>query len=136
MFVKLAAIAALTLTAVTPSSAQMDGSAGQWRCRHANQTISNNPFETWMYEFQLNLGGHGGFRAQGTYTAMTAGFGVAFQAQGRWQQSSEGIMVQGTEQRSDGTQMRFLLVFTSISPDVISNRYQSPNGILVTHCER
>ncbi|WP_375459037.1 hypothetical protein [uncultured Enterovirga sp.] len=119
-----------------PVSAQGGGAAGQWRCRHANQSVSNNRFENWIYEFGLALFPNGGFQAQGSYTAMTAGFSVPLVAQGRWQQSNQGVVVRGSEQRQDGTRQPLTLVFTSVTQGVMSNRFQSAQGILATYCSR
>lgn len=120
-----------------PVDARAQGTAaGVWQCRHANQSMTNNAFENWIYEFQLALSPDGAFQAQGSYTAMTAGFAVGFQAQGGWQQSAQGVAVTGSEWRQDGTSMRFLLLFTNISGSSMSNQYQSAQGRLLTYCQR
>ena len=116
--------------------AQAGGAAGQWRCQRANQSVTNNRFENWIYNFNLVLSPNGGFQAQGTYTAMTAGFSVPFVAEGQWHQSNQGVVADGSEHRQDGTGQRFFLAFDSIGQSAMSNRYQSPQGILLTHCSR
>lgn len=124
-------LAAMTL----PATAQIGGGATSWRCRHANQSVTGNRFENWLYEFSLALAPGGRFQAQGTYTAMTAGFSVPFVAEGQWQQSGQGVLVQGFERRQDGYVQPLTLVFTSVGGGVMSNRFQSPQGILLTHCQ-
>lgn len=129
--------AALLLAAggASPASAQQPVS-GQWQCQHANRSATDNAFENYIYEFTLGLKGDGTFSAQGNYIAQTNGFAVPFTAAGKWEQEQAGLVVNGTEQRQDGTAGQFVLVFSLVGDRAISNRFESANGSLLSYCQR
>jgi hypothetical protein len=129
---KLWILVPLGLAISAPATAQ--GVAGQWQCQMANQ--SNLATGTWTYNFVMALNPDGSFQAQGSYYALSAGFSVNFQAGGGWQQSSQGVLVQGNEQRQDGTAQQFMLVFTTVQGNAMSHRLQNAAGVLTLYCQR
>jgi hypothetical protein len=62
---------AILAIATSPQWAAAQSATGMWQCQQANQTVSNNGFENWMYQFRLNLASNGTFQAQGSYYAHT-----------------------------------------------------------------
>lgn len=122
--------------AVSSFGALAQDATGMWQCQQANQTVSNNGFENWMYEFRLSLAANGTFQAQGSYYAHTNGYNLPFVAEGKWLQESRGVVAQGMQQRQDVGMMQFGLVFTNVSERQMSNQYDSVNGRLRTYCER
>jgi len=133
----LSAAAALLLTVpFTSGVLAQDQLAGRWLCQHANQTVSNNAFENWIYEFALQLQSDGSFQAQGNYNAQTNGFAVPFMAQGQWGRQQGIVVVRGVEQQQGMGSRNFFLMFSNVSERVLSNQYQSANGKLLSHCER
>lgn len=132
VLVSIATVVAVLAMGTTASVAQ----DGRWQCQLANRTVSNNVFENFIYEFALALNANGTFQAQGNYNAQSNGFAVQFYAQGNWGQQQGGIVAQGQEQRQDGSNGPFTLVFTNISQREMSNQYESANGRLLTYCRR
>ena len=122
-----------SFTAVAAASAQ--NYAGQWRCEMANQTVSNNAFENWMYSFSLALHANGGFEAQGQYYAQTNGFNMPFQAQGNWQAVQGGLMARGQEQRQ-GYSGPFFLALTYYGPGSLGYRTSTASGNLAMACRQ
>lgn len=128
--------ALLALTALAPPALAQQGPAGRWECQFANQTVSNNAFENWIYEFALGLNPNGSFQAQGNYNAQTNGFAIPFYAEGSWSQSQGAIEVKGQQQQQGMGVTQFYLLFTNVTDRAMSSQYQSANGKLFTYCQR
>ena len=126
---------ALALACIAPASAGAQQFAGQWNCQLANQTVSNNAFENYMYQFALAIHQNGNFEAQGQYYAQTNGFNMPFQARGNWQAQQNQIIMQGQEQRQ-GYNGPFMLMFTWYGPGSMSYRTSTANGNLAMACEQ
>lgn len=119
--------------AIAPAAAQ--NYVGQWRCEMANQTVTNNAFENWMYSFSLALHGNGSFEAQGQYYAQTNGFNMPFYARGNWQQAQGGIIAKGQEQRQ-GFTGPFFLAMTYYGPGNMGYRTSGVAGNLAMACRQ
>lgn len=128
---------AATAVAATLSSAvaQQDKYVGQWNCQIANQTISNNRFENYMFSFGMSLQSNGSFRAQGMYWAETNGFNDPFNAQGQWQAFDEGITGNGQAFKQTGN-LPFVFAFRYHGPGSMTYRTQTANGQLAMACTR
>ena len=124
---------ALAVVLAAPAAAQ--NVAGQWRCQMGNQTVSNNAFENWMYEFALALYQNGSFEAQGQYYAQTNGFNMPFRARGSWEQAQGGIIAKGQEQRQ-GYSGPFFLALTYYGPGNMGYRTSTANGNLAMACRQ
>lgn len=132
---KSAFFGSLLCAALAPAASAQQNVVGQWRCDMANQSVSNNAFENWMYSFVLALHGNGSFEAQGQYFAQTNGFNMPFQARGGWQQSQGYIAVQGQEQRQ-GYNGPFTMLLTYYGPGSMSYRMSNANGNLAMACRQ
>lgn len=119
--------------AAAPASAQ--DVSGQWNCQLANQSVSNNAFENYMYTFGMALYGNGSFEARGQYYAQTNGFNLPFYARGNWQVQQGSVVVQGQEQRQ-GYNGPFLMMLTVYGPQSMSYRTSTANGNLAMACSR
>lgn len=126
-------VAALLFIPATVSTASAQNYTGQWQCQMANQSVTNNAFETWMYTFTLSLYQNGGFEAQGQYYAQTNGFNMAFYARGNWQQAQGGIIAQGQEQRQ-GYTGPFTLAMIYNGPGSMTYRTSTASGNLAIGC--
>ena len=124
---------ALLLAATVASAAQ--DYAGQWRCEMANQTVTNNAFENWMYSFALAFHANGNFEAQGQYYAQTNGFNVPFVARGNWQAVQGGVVARGQEQRQ-GYNGPFFLALTYYGPGSLGYRTSGVAGNLAMACRQ
>ena len=129
------AFAAILASIGTIAPAAAQNYVGQWRCEMANQTVTNNAFENWMYSFALALHGNGSFEAQGQYYAQTNGFNMPFYARGNWQQAQGGIVAQGQEQRQ-GFTGPFFLAMTYYGPGNMGYRTSGVAGNLVMACRQ
>ena len=136
IFIPLVAAIVAVLFPASAALAQQQGPAGRWQCQFANQTVSNNAFENWIYEFALSLNTNGSFQAQGNYNAQTNGFSIPFYAEGRWQQKPTGIEIVGKQQQQGNGVMDFVLWLTNVADRTMSSQYQSANGKLLTYCQR
>lgn len=129
---RLIAISLLWLSTMA-AIAHAQNFVGQWRCEMANQTVTNNAFENWMYSFGLALHQNGTFEAQGQYYAQTNGFNMPFQARGNWRQAQGGIIAQGQEQRQ-GYNGPFALALTYYGPGDMGYRHSGAAGNLAMAC--
>lgn len=116
-----------------PAAAQ--NVTGQWRCQLANQSVNNNAFENYIYNFGMTLYANGGFEAQGQYFAQTNGFNMPFQARGKWQAQQGMVVVQGQEQRQ-GYGGPFTMLLTVYNQSSMSYRTSTGNGNLAMACSR
>jgi len=130
---RLACIVLASGAAIPSAGAQ--NYVGQWRCEMANQTVTNNAFENWMYSFVLALYGNGSFEAQGQYYAQTNGFNMPFHARGNWQGSQSGVLVRGQEQRQ-GYNGPFTMALTYYGPGNMAYRMSSGSGNLAMACRQ
>lgn len=126
---------AAVLSLAWPAVASAQNVAGQWRCEMANQTVSNNTFENWMYSFTLALHPNMSFEAQGQYYAQTNGFNMPFYARGSWQTGQGSVAVQGQEQRQ-GYNGPFMMVLTYYGPGNMSYRTSTAQGNLAMMCRQ
>lgn len=112
---------------------------GVWHCQFANTPAGgdNNPYDSWMYQFDLQLGPDGGGYAQGSYYAQSAGYQEPFQAQGQWQQSSDGVglIFQGQANKQSGP-VPFMLVLRYADESNMMYRTQTASGIVTQACQR
>lgn len=131
--VMMASLLCLPVPAATIANAQ--NFIGQWRCEMANQTVTNNAFENWMYSFGLALHQNGSFEAQGQYYAQTNGFNMPFRARGAWQQAEGGIIAQGQEQRQ-GYSGPFALALMYYGPGNMGYRTSGAAGNLAMACRQ
>lgn len=130
---RLACVVLASGTAILPASAQIY--VGQWRCEMANQTVTNNAFENWMYSFALAINGNGSFEARGQYYAQTNGFNMPFMARGNWEGSQSGILVKGQEQRQ-GYSGPFMMALVYYGPGNLAYRMSSGSGNLAMACRQ
>lgn len=129
------ALGVLVASLATVATASAQNYAGQWRCEMANQTVSNNAFENWMYSFSLSLYGNGSFDAQGQYYAQTNGFNMPFRAQGSWEAVQGGLLAKGQEQRQ-GYSGAFFLALTYYGPGNMGYRTSTASGNLAMACRQ
>jgi hypothetical protein len=129
-FAGLVALLALCQTAAA-------NPAGTWNCQLSNQPQTQSPYDTWTYQFQLQLSPDGQGYAQGTYWAMSAGYNEPFQAQGQWQQSSDGVglQFQGNVMKQSGS-VPMLLILRYVDNRNMSFRGSTAMGTLVQACQR
>ena len=129
----MAATAAWVAITLMPAAAQ--DVSGQWQCQLANQSVTNNAFENYIYNFALALNGNGGFQAQRQYYAQTNGFNMPFRVQGQWRTQGGSVLVQGQEQRQ-GYTGPLLMALTYYGPRSMSYRTTTGNGNLAMACSR
>lgn len=79
----VAALAMATAGAVH-AQGQVDV-AGQWQCKWAGQAHNNDPTQSHLWEFMLQVGQNGQFQGQGSYYSPSIGFTESFHAYGSWQ---------------------------------------------------
>lgn len=118
---------------VAPTAAPAQGVAGQWQCSFSNR--GRDMSGTWQYQYALALYPNGTFQAQGSYTAMSAGFAVPFQAQGRWQAGQGGVMLRGMAMKQGGL-IQFGPMFQNVQARAMSFQANLPGGQLTSYCQR
>lgn len=102
------AVAALALSGAVSAHAQGQqvDLSGQWNCQWAGQAHNNDPIQSHMWQFGLQLSQNRQFQGQGTYYSPSMGFTENFSAHGTWQtqNSQQGLIIalNGTWMRSYG----------------------------------
>lgn len=95
---------------------------GQWRCQHAMEPFSGNPYDNHYWEFTLYAQPNGAFQLQGMYYNSVVG-NMPVQAQGSFGQRSDfggAIVFQGQMMRGDGNQQPYTL---AVNPADASTMY-------------
>ncbi|WP_439817312.1 hypothetical protein [Zavarzinia sp. CC-PAN008] len=110
--------------------------AGQYQCQMGNQTVSNNAFENWIYNYGLVLYPNGQFQAQGSYFAQTAGFNEGFQAQGQWQAQNGVLVGQGQQMKQSSGPGPFVWQLQDYGQGQFSYRMQGGSGVMAITCQR
>ena len=131
------ALVGLVVGVVGFAGAAQADPTGTWQCQLANQPNQPNPYDTWMYQFTLQLTPDGRGFAQGTYYAQSAGYNEPFQAQGQWQETQDhsGMTFQGQAMKQSG-QTPFVLVLKYYSAQQMSYRVPVAAGVMVQACQR
>lgn len=113
--------------------------SGVWHCQFANTPLAgnNNPYDSWMYQFDLQLNPDGSGYGQGSYYAQSAGYQEPVQIQGQWQQSSDGVgmMFQGQANKQSGP-VPFSLVLRYADESNMMYRTETAMGIVTQACQR
>ncbi len=120
-----------------PAAPQAVDRTGAWRCQLGNQTVSNNPFETWLFTFDLTLTAGGSFSASGFYQAASMGYNDPFTASGSWSESSDkvGMFLDGQAIKASGN-MPWRIGLRYDSATSMSYSFQSAYGIMSSACQR
>jgi hypothetical protein len=135
IFVRSMFLALVVLAGAVPGARAAEGYIGQWRCQMANQSVSGNRFENFIYDYVMALQPDGSFFAQGTYLAETNGFSDPFQAQGQWNKVPGGITGTGQAYKQTGN-LPFGFQLIDYGSGGLSYRAQSAYGKYAIACRR
>lgn len=88
------AVLALSGAGHVHAQGQIDVS-GQWQCQWAGRAHNNDPTQSHLWEFNLQLGQNRQFQGQGSYYSPSIGYVETFHAYGNWQlqNSAQGLTI-------------------------------------------